>query len=127
MITGIGIDMVDVDRIASKLETNPLFKTHVFSDNEVAYCGKQKKPAMHFAARWAVKEAYLKAFGVNFIGNHRLPEIETMQEENGKPYIRLSGKSLQAFESSHCECIHVSISHTDTSAIAVVVIEKLSA
>lgn len=127
MVTGIGIDMVDIQRIATKLEANPLFKTHVFSENEVAYCEKQKKPAMHFAARWAVKEAYLKAFGVNFIGNHRLPEIQTLQHDNGKPFIELSGRSLREFETSEFNRIHVSITHTDTSAVAVVVIEKLPA
>lgn len=126
MIAGIGIDMIDVDRIASKLEANPAFKTHVFSEAEIAYCEKQKKQAMHFAARWAAKEAYLKAIGVNFIGNHRLPEIETMHQENGKPFIRLSGKALREFEAMPYGSIHLSISHTDSCAIAYVVIEKFA-
>lgn len=124
MIAGIGTDIVEVYRIEEKLQKNERFKTHVFSEAEIAYCEKQKKPNIHFAARWAVKEAYLKAIGVQFIGNHRLPEIETLHFENGKPFIHLLGNAKQNFLDQKCKAIHVSISHTESNAIAFVLIES---
>jgi len=124
MIQGIGTDIVEVKRIEDKLIRNESFKTHVFSENEIAYCAKQKNPFIHFAARWAVKEAYLKAFGLKFIGNHRLHEIETVHNEDGKPFIKLLGLSETMHAEKKLGSIHVSISHTDTHAVAYVIIES---
>jgi holo-[acyl-carrier protein] synthase len=123
MILGIGTDIVDVARVAGKVQANLYFKEHVFSAGEITYCEQQKNPAIHFAARWAVKEAYLKAFGVKFIGNHRLHEIETIHSEIGKPEIKLSGKAMLEFQEKQFGQIHVSISHTQEHAIAYVIIE----
>jgi holo-[acyl-carrier protein] synthase len=96
----------------------------VFSPSEIAYCEKQKNPFISYAARWAVKEAYLKAFGLKFIGNHKLPEIETLNDEDGKPSIHLLGKALLDFEAKQFGNIHVSISHTPAYATAYVIIES---
>ena len=123
MIAGIGTDIVEIHRIEEKLVKNTYFKTHVFSTNEIEYCEKQKKPFMHFAARWAVKEAYLKAFGVKFIGNHRLPDIETVHNEHGKPFIELKQKAKEEFDEKNFMQVHVSISHTEVHAMAYVIIE----
>ena len=123
MIAGIGTDLVDVKRIAEKLSRNPSFRDHVFSVREIDYCEQQKESAMHYAARWAVKEAYLKAYGVQFIGNHRLPEIETCHRENGQPFIQLYGKALQEFTEKNFVSIHLSITHTHELAMATVIIE----
>ena len=123
MIAGIGTDIVEVSRIETKISTNQYFKEHVYSVAEISYCDQQRKPAMHYAARWAVKEAYLKAYGVKFIGNHKLHEIEVLHNEDGKPHINLMGKALTEFNDKKYDSIHVSISHTDTHAIAYVVIE----
>ncbi len=123
MIAGIGTDIVEVHRIETKISGNAYFKEHVYSPAEIAYCDKQKKPGIHYAARWAVKEAYLKAYGVKFIGNHRLHEIETVNNEDGKPHVNLLGKARNEFDEKKFESIHVSISHTDTHAIAYVIIE----
>ena len=126
MIAGIGTDIVEVHRIEAKIATNQYFKEHVFSPEEIAYCDKQKKPGIHYAARWAVKEAYLKAYGLKFIGNHRLHEIETLHNEDGKPHIHLIGKAKEEFMEKKFESIHLSISHTDAHAIAYVIIETNS-
>ncbi|MBK7763097.1 MAG: holo-ACP synthase [Bacteroidetes bacterium] len=123
MIAGIGTDIVEVHRIEQKVTANEYFKAHVFSQQEIDYCDKQKKPAIHYAARWAVKEAYLKAYGLKFIGNHKLHEIETLHNDDGKPYIHLKGKALEEFNAKHFQTIHVSISHTEAHAIAYVIIE----
>ncbi len=125
MIAGIGTDIVEVHRIEQKVTTNEYFKEHVFSTHEIEYCDRQKKPAIHYAARWAVKEAYLKAYGLKFIGNHKLHEIETLNTEDGKPYVHLIGKALEEFHAKKFQHIHVSISHTETHAIAYVIIENV--
>jgi len=124
MIAGIGTDLVEIARIADKISRNEDFKRHVFTEDEITYCDSMKNPAMHFAARWAVKEAFLKAFGVKFIGNQRLPEIETVKDAHGKPDIKLSGETLEGFKQKEFVFAHVSISHTDTHAMAYVIIEK---
>ena len=124
MIAGIGTDLVEIARIADKIKRNEYFKAHVFTQAEIEYCEKQKNPPMHFAARWAVKEAFLKAYGVKFIGNHRLPEIETVKDEHGNPDIKLSGETLEGFKEKGFAFAHVSISHTDSHAMAYVIIEK---
>ncbi len=124
MIAGIGTDLVEIARIAEKITRNEAFKLHVFTQDEIAYCDSMKKPAMHYAARWAVKEAFLKAYGVKFIGNQKLPEIETVKDEHGNPDIKLSGETLEEFKLRGFSFAHVSISHTDSHAMAYVIIEK---
>jgi holo-[acyl-carrier protein] synthase len=124
MIAGIGTDIVEVERILQKISTNEYFKTHVFSMLEIEYCDLQTIPSINYSARWAVKEAFLKAFGVTFIGNHKLPEIETQNDENGKPTIVLHGQTKKLFEERGFKKIHVSISHTKVHATAYVIIEN---
>jgi holo-[acyl-carrier protein] synthase len=124
MIIGIGTDLIEVSRIEQKVQSNNYFKQHVFSATEIAYCEKMKKPFMHFAARWAAKEAFLKAYGVEFIGNHKLHEIETIHNEFGKPSIQLVGKMLDEFQAKHNGIIHLTITHSDKYAVAFVIIEK---
>lgn len=124
MIAGIGNDIVDISRIEQTLSRGSQFKHKMFSPDEIAYCDAQRLPAQHYAARWAVKEAYLKAFGVEFITGHDLSLIVTCKDELGKPYIELRGKEKERFEAKKMGTIHVSISHTDTLASAYVIIEK---
>lgn len=124
MIQGIGTDIIEVKRIENKIKRNVDFKNHVYSENEIQYCEKQKNPFIHFAARWAVKEAYLKAYSLKFIGNHRLHEIETFHNEDGKPFVKLNGLALQNHQEKKLGNIHVSISHTDQYAVAYLIIEQ---
>jgi|688.fasta_scaffold714203_2 holo-[acyl-carrier protein] synthase len=124
MIFGFGTDIVEVNRIQDKLEKNTALIQHIYSQQEQEYCNKQKHPHISYAARFAVKEAFLKAFGVKFIGNHSLPEIAISNDEHGKPTVVLSGKTLNTFQQLQLQNIHVSISHTDMYAVASVIIEK---
>ncbi len=123
MIQGIGTDIVEVSRIADKLSRSTSFKQHVFSAGEIEYCERQKSPFIHFAARWAVKEAYLKAYGLKFIGNHRLHEIETIHNADGKPALLLSGLAAVHHHEKNLGQVHLSISHTESYAVAYVIIE----
>ena len=124
MIAGIGTDIAEVSRIEDKLARSEHFITHVFSPVEIEYCQKQKHPAVHFAARWAVKEAFLKAFGLKFIGHHKLHEIETVNDEHGKPTLNLMGKTKEQYLERGFTELHITISHTLHYAVAYIIIEK---
>lgn len=121
MIAGIGIDSVMVSRIAEKIRKEE-FKLKVFSANEIEYCEKNTHPAEHFAARFAVKEAFLKALGSGLGISYELNQVEVNHGENGRPEILLSGefKKLEG----KWKKVHVSLTHTDTVASAIVILEK---
>ncbi len=124
MIFGFGTDIVEVERLQLRLINNPALLLHIFSNTEIEYCQSQKNPYQSFAARFAVKEAFLKAFGVTFIGNHSLPEIGIVNTEHGKPQVVLTGKALLALEELCITNILVSISHTPQYAVASIILEK---
>jgi holo-[acyl-carrier protein] synthase len=124
MIKGAGIDIVEVARIAQSLGKDERFSKLVFAEEEVAYCEKQGKKNESYAGRFAAKEAFLKALGTGWRGELQFHDLVFMNDELGKPYLVLKGKSkevLQAFE--HC-IFHVSISHTSHFATAMVIIEE---
>lgn len=124
MIAGNGIDVVDVSRIADKLAKGSTFRDKVFSKHEIEYCEKCALPAESYAARFAAKEAFLKATGKGLLLGYELSEIEIRNDEDGKPFIRLSGNFLAFFSENGWKSIHVSLSHTSTTACAFVIIEK---
>jgi holo-[acyl-carrier protein] synthase len=125
LIYALGTDIAEVARFEKKAINNPALLNHIFSKIEQDYCFKQKFPYISFTARFAAKEAFLKAFGVKFIGNHALPEIEINNDEHGKPSIVLHGKSLSTFQEMQLSNIHISISHTKDYAMATVILEKI--
>lgn len=122
MILGIGSDLIEVERVKnsiSKIE----FKNKVFSADEIAYCEKDKS-AQSYAARFAAKEAFFKALGTGWEGEMALTEVEILNGELNKPYIRLSGKTLEEFKRRGGNKTHVTLSHIKETAIAFVIIEK---
>lgn len=124
MIVGLGIDIIEVERVKEKILKNVGFKTKVFSASEIAYCdsfGEQKY--QHYAARFAAKEAFLKATGKGLQLSHDLHEIEVIINNEGKPGILLS-KELMESSANH-DRIHVSLSHLSATACAVVVLETI--
>ncbi|HEX6224447.1 MAG TPA: holo-ACP synthase [Chryseolinea sp.] len=123
MIVGIGIDMIEVDRVFDKVERHEGFKEKVFSANEIKFCEANRK-SENFAARFAAKEAFLKATGLGLILGHELSHIEVMNDDNGKPYINLLGDFKNHAEKNGWRTIHVSLSHLREIACAVVIIEK---
>jgi holo-[acyl-carrier protein] synthase len=126
MILGIGTDVVEVERIAQKLTSRPGFVEMVFSEKEIAYCKKQTHTAESFAARFAAKEAFLKALGTGMEATFELSQIEVLNYENGKPYMVISDnltKILHEKGIGKSFVIHISLSHTKQMATAVVVLE----
>jgi holo-[acyl-carrier protein] synthase len=123
MIAGIGIDIVEVSRMEKSLQREG-FKSLVFSPEEQAYCDKQQKPAEHYAARFAAKEAFLKAAGVGLQAGLTLCDIEIVKDTLGKPMMALHRDFSSLAKKHHWDKIHVSLSHTATMATAYVIIER---
>ena len=123
MIAGIGIDMIEVDRVMDKISKNNGFREKVFSPNEIVFCESNRK-AENYAARFAAKEAFLKATGLGLMLGYELSMIEVVNDINGKPYITLSGNFKIQAEQNNWNTIHLSLSHLQQVACAVVIIER---
>ncbi len=113
MIYGIGIDLIEIERIRKAIETHPKFLERIFTEKEREYCFRFKNPYEHFAGRFAAKEATFKALG------HRLgwKDVEILNEHSGKPILSIKNlnKELSA---------HLSLSHNKDTASAVVILER---
>lgn len=124
MILGIGVDLVEVERIDLAIERHGEHFLHrVFTEREIAYCSPMRTPGPHYAARWAAKEAVAKAFGTGIGERLALQEIEVCREESGAPFIVLHGNAEAFSQERGVRKIHLALSHTATSAVAQVVIE----
>jgi holo-[acyl-carrier protein] synthase len=123
MIKGTGIDIIEVQRVAEKI-SKPGFKEKVFSADEIKYCEQMADSAQHFAARFAAKEAFLKATGKGLALSHDLKDIEVIGDELGKPELILKGTLAVLAETSGWKKIHLSLSHVQATACAVVIIEE---
>lgn len=124
MIYGIGTDIVEVDRIAAKIEKGRGFRDLVFTPHEIAYCEAQAAPFQHYAARFAAKEAFLKAMGTGWgHGKINFNEIQISNNKTGKPLLELTGNATSRYNELQIKQILVSLSHVKATAIAMVVIE----
>ena len=124
MISGIGIDMIETLRVAEKIAKDEGFREYVFSVSEIEYCESKANKAEHFAARFAAKEALLKALGTGFPGGLTLNEIEVRSDDSGKPEFHFSGASENKIKEYGIGNIHLSLSHLKDISCAMVVIEK---
>ena len=122
MIIGVGVDLTEVARIRAALEnprTGERFRARVYTAEEIAYCAKRRNGHESFAARFAAKEAMMKALGRAFGWR----EIEVVRGK-GAPTIRLYGRAAERAEQLGIRHIHLSLSHTAELAIAYVVAES---
>ncbi|HEX8198376.1 MAG TPA: holo-ACP synthase [Pyrinomonadaceae bacterium] len=125
MIVSIGIDIVEVYRIRQTIERTPRFVVRVFTEQERAYCeGKGVVAAQHYAARFAAKEAALKALRTGWRGAVGWQDIEVIGDENGAPRLEIRGGAKQIFDSLGATRAHLSLSHTTEHAIAQVIFER---
>lgn len=124
MVQGIGIDIIEVARLKKMVEKGNRFIEKVFTETEIDYCRGKYKQEIHFAARFAAKEAFFKALGTGWRGGMAWTEISVVNDELGKPEIHLSGKTLEYFNKNNFRALHLSISHTKEVAVASVVIES---
>ena len=123
MIFGVGTDIIEVARVEEKLARTEGLKRKLFTDTETAYCESKHRPALHYAARFAAKEAFLKAMGTGWSGGHRFDEIEIVNDSLGKPELFVRGKVREFCVAKGIVRMSVSLSHVREMAMAVVVLE----
>ena len=123
MILGIGIDIVEVSRVEALLEKwGEGFLERIFLPEEIAYCQKKKYPAQHYAARIAVKEAVMKAFGEGWTEKIGWKDILINRARKGRPGVELLGKGEKLREEMNVESVLVSLSHADSYSVAQAII-----
>ena len=123
MIFGVGTDMIEVSRVSRSLSRTAGLKDRLFTAGEIAYCESKHRSAEHFAARFAAKEAFLKALGTGWRGGLRFDEIEIVNDEVGRPSVAVHGRVKEFCEANRIAGMHVSLSHLKETAAAVVVLE----
>jgi holo-[acyl-carrier protein] synthase len=124
-IAGIGVDMIEISRVRELIEQRgDSFIKRTFTEEEIAYCGRFRNAAEHYAGRFAVKEAVFKALGTGWSQGVSWLQVETVCAESGAPEVRLSGRAAERAAAQGMRRAHVSISHTRDNAIAYVVLEK---
>ena len=123
MTLSLGVDMVEVVRIEKAiLKWGGYFLKRVFTTNEITYSKKQASPYQHLAARFAVKEAVLKALGSGFTRDVLWTDIEVKNEKSGRPRVKLSGSIKKIKARLRVQNIIISISHTYSHALAGVIL-----
>lgn len=124
MILGTGIDLCEVERIRAKVQA-PVdeFVSAVFLPGEIAYCQAKRHPAEHFAARFAAKEAVVKALADAQGSGTYWQDIEIRNEQDGRPVVRLHGRAHEMADLLKVRRIFLSMTHTREMAAATVVLE----
>ena len=127
MIISIGIDIIEVARIREVLARTPRFAERVFTAAERSYCDSRGAvSAQHYAARFAAKEAVLKALQTGWRGGIAWQDVEIGAKESGAPFLIFHGEVQRLFEKSGAAAAHLSMSHTSEHAIAQVILELSS-
>jgi holo-[acyl-carrier protein] synthase len=125
VIVSIGIDIIEVGRVRETIERTPRFAERVFTEAERAYCDSRGAvAAQHYAARFAAKEAALKALQTGWSGGIGWHDIEVSAKESGAPVILFHGRARELYEQSGATAAHLSIAHTTEHAVAEVILEK---
>lgn len=124
IVVGIGVDLVKISRIEEMIDRwGARFLNRVFTPIEQAYCLRRKSPHIHLSARFAVKEATLKALGTGLRMGTRWTEIETVNNPAGKPEVKVSGRTRELAEAKNVLEILTSITHDHDYSIAQVVLQ----
>ena len=123
MILGLGTDLVEPARLAAKLARSPALRAKLFAPAEIAYCERMAEPAQHYAARFAAKEALLKALGLGLAASFDLHEAAIAHDEHGAPHFKLAGELARLVQARGVARLHLSISHIHSAASAVVILE----
>jgi holo-[acyl-carrier protein] synthase len=123
MVVGIGLDIVEVARIAKALRGSKSIAERVFTSEEIQYCSQHKNKYQHFAGRFAAKEAALKALGTGWQAGIRWRDVETTAGPMGEPRLTFYGKAAAIFEESKAKRCLLSITHATNYAVASVVLD----
>ncbi len=121
-VFGVGTDLVKVGRIRAALERYPTrFRTRIFTPAEIRFCESLGNKWPSYAGRFAAKEAFSKALGTGLRGAINWTDVEIVDNERTRPTIRVTGRAAEILGSRR---VHLSISHLDDYATAVVIIEE---
>lgn len=124
MILGVGIDLIEVDRVRASFERfGERFVNRILLPDEIAYCLQHKDPAPFLAARFAAKEAISKAFGTGIGSQLGWHDMEIRRKESGEPFVVLRDKGAALLRERGGQAVHLSISHTQRHAAVVAVLE----
>lgn len=115
---GLGVDIVEIARMRAILERAPNFRTRVYSEEERAYCDATATPEVHYATRFAAKEAVLKALGTGFSQGIGVRDVEVKRSAKGRPYVVLSGRAKDVARERGVRELPLSLSYTHTDAVA---------
>lgn len=126
MIVGIGIDAVEIDRVGRMhSELGDRMLNRLFTGDELRYIADKAVPAQHLAVRLAAKEAAYKALAGNELARGiGWRDVEVVSREDGAPQIRLHGRAAQRYQELGGRSVHVSLTHSITTAVAVVIVER---
>jgi holo-[acyl-carrier protein] synthase len=122
VIVGLGVDICDIEKLKRPLKSNKRFIQRVFSKREIEYCKARKNSILHFAGRFAVKEAFIKAVSTDKAID--LSKIETVNNADGKPDIMMNSRIRAMIQKKGAKKIHVTISHVDSISVAVCILER---
>jgi holo-[acyl-carrier protein] synthase len=126
MIVGSGIDVCEVDRIQTAIQSSygHRFVERVFTQLEIAYAESKANKFERYAARFAAKEAGMKALGTGWRGGLSWRDLEVANLPSGRPTLRLNGKAAEIAEQLGVRQISLSLTHTAAQGVAVVILEK---
>ena len=124
MIFGVGTDIIEVARMEKLAAKGMQYLETIFTEKERDYCETRARKSEHYAARYAAKEAFLKALGTGFRDGLAFCDIEIINDDLGKPQVLLHGEVKKIFDHHQIGQISISISHVKEIAIAVVILEK---
>jgi holo-[acyl-carrier protein] synthase len=123
MIVGIGIDLVEIETVARNLHSEAYLRK-VFTEAEIEECRSVSNSAERFAGKFAAKEAFMKAIGKGIRQGVWFTQIEILNEESGAPYARVNDGLKSSLKDLGVNNIHISVTHTKSTAAAVVILEK---
>ena len=124
-VLGIGVDLVECARVQHSLDRfGDRFLHRVFTEGEIAYAQSMKFPARHLAARFAAKEAISKAFGTGIGKSMGWKDIDVRKKPSGEPFVVLEGGAKQLGADRGVTKVWITLSHTDSHAMAVIVLES---
>jgi len=123
MIAGIGIDLIEVKKIAKDIHSD-VYLHKVFTEAEIVECTSAPNSAERFAGKFAAKEAFMKAIGKGIRQGVWFTQIEVLNEESGAPFVRVNVELEASMKDLGVKNIHVSITHTKSTAAAVVILER---
>jgi holo-[acyl-carrier protein] synthase len=125
LIFGIGIDLVEVDRLRSSVKKfGDKFLNRIFTENEIKYCQTKFNSFQHYAVRFAAKEALLKAIGTGLRSGMTWHQIEIVNDTQGKPSIMTYGECQKILQKLEIKKIELSLSHTKDHGVAFVILEQ---